>query len=532
MNDSSDTQNLSRKSEENEKLIPKSSIDNNKEIQQKQQIKKKIKERPKGTSGVPNFRVYKSRWLMLLIFSLTTLLNGSMFMGLSSVVDVVAPYYKVSEVNIEWLSNMFMVVYVFVAMPSAFFMSKYGIRVVLTVASGCGAAGAALQYGGYKRRSYYLVVAGQFFAAVAYGNIIQVPGKLSAVWFAPKERGISTSIGVFMNILGVAMGFVQPPHMIPNSNNFDQIQSGIRIFFSSKLALAIFVFVLTVFAFREQPPTPPCHAQMDVEMKVMGFKESLLMLVKDKHFMLMAQAYGIYYGLYVSVSVVVSPLALWKHNTRSGINEQIGWMGFSCNIAAVVSCYVIGVFLDRTSRYKGVAVFLNGCSALTWLAFTMVLTQTTSFRGVFAAYVIFGTVGIPYFASGVEQAAEMTWPVPEGTSSTVILLLGNLYGFVLILGLGSLAEKGYNIEVVFVIFGLYALSTFLLCLTKTELKRSKSENSWINDALLKKRRKKTRSNYGTNTTHNEKWAYIVWTPEKNNTSRYHHHTSTKHHQSP
>lgn len=534
MNHDSITQNNNRQNGngENENLIPKQQPSPT--AYQQQQIKKNATTdtSDKSKNDTPNFQVYKSRWFMLLIFCLTTMLNGSMFMGLGSVVDVVAPYYKVSEVNIEWLSNMFMVVYIFVAMPSAFCMSKYGVRSVLTIASGCGAAGTALQYGGYKRRSYYLVVAGQFFAAIAYGNIIQVPGKLSAVWFAPKERGISTSIGVFMNILGVAIGFVQPAHMIPNTNKLDDIESGIRYFFLSKLAFAILVFALTAFAFKEQPPTPPCHAQMDGETVEPGFKKSLGMLVKDKNFILMAQAYGIYYGLYVGVSVVVSPLVLWKHeNTRADINEQIGWMGFSCNIAAAVSCYVIGVFLDRTSRYKAVAVFLNACSVLAWCAFAVILTQTSSFKGVFAAYVVFGTVGIPYFASGVEQAAEMTYPVPEGTSSTVILQLGNIYGFGLILGLGSLAQKGYHFEVVFVILGLYAFSTFLLCLAKTELKRSKSENAWINDELMDdgKTKKRTRSDYGSNRTDPEKWTYIVWTPDQNSSSRYqHHHTSRLH----
>ena len=489
------------------------------------------KERPKSIADIPNYRVYKSRWLMLLIFCLSTMLNGSMFMGLSPVVGVVGPYYNVSAVNIEWLSNMFMVVYIFVAMPSAFFMSKHGVRAVLTIASGCGAAGAALQYGGYKRRSYLLVVAGQFFAAIAYSNLIQVPGKLSAVWFAPKERGISTSIGVFMNILGVAIGFVQPAHMIPNTDNFDEVESGIRNFFLSKLIIAILVFSLTAFAFREHPPTPPCYTHVDGPDEP-GFKDSLCMMVKDRNFMMMAQAYGIYYGLYVSVSVVVSPLVLWRHEqTQDDINGQIGWMGFSCNIAAVVSCYMLGIFLDRTSRYKGVAVFLNGCSAMAWLTFIMILTRTTSFKGVFAVYVVFGFTGIPYFASGVEQAAEMTFPVPEGTSSTLILQLGNMYGFSLILGLGSLAEKGYHMEVLYIILGLYVLSTLLLCLSKTELKRSKSENAWINDELQEGVKGK-RSDYGTNKktgTSKERWAYIVWAPESNTTK--HKHKSRPNHRS-
>ncbi|XP_066912885.1 uncharacterized MFS-type transporter C09D4.1-like [Clytia hemisphaerica] len=440
-----------------------------------------IKDEKKETNQPPALMVYKSRWLMLLIFCLITMLNGSMFMGLSSVVDTVAPYYGVSQVDIEWLSNMFMVVYVLVAMPSAYCMSKYGVRTILTVAAGCGAAAASLQYGGYRRKSYVFVVVGQFFAAVAYSNILQVPGKLSAVWFAPKERGLSTSIGVFMNILGVASGFVQPTQMIPSTNDFTKVESGLRMFFLSKMILAVFVFALTAFAFREQPPTPPSHSQID-GVEEPGFKDSLKMLFIDKDFLLMAQAYGIYYGLYVGVSVAVSPLVLWKfEHVQKDVNELIGWMGFSCNLAAIISCYLIGSFLDRTSRYKAVALFLNAGSALMWTVFALLLTKTNSFEGVFTAYVVFGIFGIPYFASGVEQAAEMTSPVPEGTSSTVILLLGNIYGFALIYGFGYLTQQGYYLVTVYLILGLYVLSTFFLVVAKTELKRSKAENSLWKD---------------------------------------------------
>jgi len=271
--------------------------------------------------------------------------------------------------------------------------------------------------------------------------------------------------------------------MIPNTTDLKKVENGLRMFFLTKMIFAVVVFALTVFFFKERPPTPSSHAQLESSIEDPAFKNSLKILFTDRNFMMMAQAYGIYFGLYIVVCVVVSPLVLWKYQSViSDVNEQIGWMGFTCNIFAVVSCYFIGIFLDRTSRYKAVAIFLNGSSLLLWLAFIMILTRTKSFEALFAIYAVYGAVSIPYFASGIEQAAEMTYPVSEGTSSMVILYLGNLYGFGLTLGLGHLLQQQYHMVTLYLILALYGLATLFLCISKTELKRKEAEKTYANDA--------------------------------------------------
>ena len=353
-------------------------------------------------------------------------------------------------------------------------MSQYGVRTILTVAAGLDAAATALQFAGSKQGSYQFVVIGQFFAAVAYGNIIQVPGKLSAIWFAPHERGMSTSIRVFMNIMGVAVGFVQPAHMIPVTNDDIEVLAGLKLFFLSRLIAASIIFVLTILLYREHPPTPTSIIEGKKDLE---FFESLKMLYNDLNFHLMAQAYGIYFGLFVAVSVIMPQLVSWQYGIEPKIQHLIGWMGFTCDVAAIVSCLMIGFYLDRYAHHKVVAVFLNGGAMLFWLIFTLILTQTKNFQLLFTVYVLYGLVGIPYFASGVEQAAEMTSPVPEGTSSTVILLLGNLYGFIFIFMFGALVEEGYPLTTVYTILAFYVISTALVAFAKTELKRSEAESA-------------------------------------------------------
>ena len=70
-------------------------------------------------------KVYKRRWLMLLIFSLNTAMNGCLFMAISPINSIVRKYYDVGSVGVEWLSNMCVLSYVFLGLPATALMVRY-----------------------------------------------------------------------------------------------------------------------------------------------------------------------------------------------------------------------------------------------------------------------------------------------------------------------------------------------------------------------------------------------------------------------
>ena len=404
-------------------------------------------------------------------------------MGLSSISNVSARYYNVSTVFIEWLSNMYMVVYVFTALPAAYVMSRVGIRPIMIVGAALDATATGLHYTGYRNVNFHFVMIGQFFAALACGMILQVPGQLSSTWFPENERGTATAIGVFMNILGVAIGFVQPTHMVIDSLDDRRIvEMGLKHLYLSQMIVVIIVFIVTSLFFQNEPPSPPIILQpiTDADAK---FVDTLKALVKDKNFLLMSQAYGIYYGLYATFSVLLNSYV--TSSFPNGYATTVGWMGFSCDSLAIFSCLFIGLWLDRYHRHKAMAVLLNTCSLITWLAFILILTRAPNIVGLFVMYSVLGVVGVPYFSCGIEQAAEMTYPVPEGTSSAVILILGNLYGFIFILVLGELNQAGHIQLSGFIIAGLYLLSTALSCISKTDLRRRHAAEEAEADRLSK-----------------------------------------------
>lgn len=413
-----------------------------------------------------NVVTYKSRWLILFIFSMNTMMNGLLFMSLSPINNIACNYYRVESDKIEWLSNLFMLTYTILALPSSYLMSRWGVRPVIMIASCLHVISASFHYAGYHRDRFWLVLGGQGFAAVAFCMILQVPGKLSSVWFPENEGATATSIGVFMNLFGVSVGFLQPSMMVEESEDMTVIQTGLTRFFSSQLVITVVIALLTS-AFKEQPPTP---ARSHSYSEAISFSKSLKLLWHNKDFVILSQSYGIYYGLFVTFSVLVNPLITSKF--PHGYEHSLGWMGFSCDMAAIVACLLIGIMLDMYHVYRLTAVLLNVLSMLVWLSFVLVLTNTADFTGIFALYVAVGVFGVPFFASGIEQAAEMTYPVSEETSSTIILILGNLYGFIFIAVLGMEAEINHTKIAGYAMVGLYFISTVLAFFTKTELKRS------------------------------------------------------------
>lgn len=412
--------------------------------------------------------VYKRRWLMLFIFSLNTAMNGCLFMSLSPINDIVRKYYDVRSVGIEWLSNMCVITYVLLSLPSTYIITKWGIRPVIFNAATCNFVATALHFAGYRRDRFYLVVIGQVFAAVAYSTILQMPGKLSSLWFPEHERATATSIGVVMNLFGVAIGFMQPSMMVkPRASG--AIESEIKVFYLSQLAMSSIILFITCF-YREKPPTPPSPAS---NREPLTFIESLKLLWRNKYFIFLSQSYGIYFALFVAIFVLVNPLVTMKFS--DGYETSIGWMGFWNNMVAIVAFISIGRLLDKFRKYQITAIILNLASMCLWLAFVITLTNTNNFTAIYIMYVVLGVCFVPYFAVGIEQAAEMTYPVSEVTSSSVMLLLGNIYAFIFIIAFGILTQYHYIRVVGYFMVGLYLVSTSLAGFAKTELNRLVSE---------------------------------------------------------
>jgi FLVCR family feline leukemia virus subgroup C receptor-related protein len=72
--------------------------------------------------------------------------------------------------------------------------------------------------------------------------ILGVPPRLAAVWFGPAQVSTACSMGVFGNQLGIALGFLLPPIIVPNGRS-SEVGACLLALFAGSAALNVVVFL-------------------------------------------------------------------------------------------------------------------------------------------------------------------------------------------------------------------------------------------------------------------------------------------------
>ena len=228
--------------------------------------------------------------------------------------------------------------------------------------------------------------------------------------------------------------------------------------------------LLTFIFFKDAPLTSSCSSSIVNE----PFFRCVIKLLSSKHFVLMSQAYAICFGLMTAYGVLLSTLMTRKFH--GNVTDIVGWMGFANNVFGIFGGLIVGIIMDKIKKIYCMAVFLNFSSTILLLAFIIILEKTSNLYGVFIMFTVYGVFGFPYLSLGLEQAAEITYPAPETTSSAFILILGNVYGLCFSSIFGYLIQCG-KIEVVYYTsVGLNVLATVFTFVSKTKMRRSLIES--------------------------------------------------------
>ncbi len=477
------------------------------------------------------YTLYKRRWLILAVYSLISMANEVIWISLSSINNIVKVYYGVSSLAVNWLSMIYLAMFICVAFTS-YILDNYGLRFTIIIGAALNGIRSCLRCIGSSRDGFIFVFLGSAFSALAQTFLLFIPPRLAAAWFGEHERATASAIGVLMTMSGVAVGFLMGT-MVPNSQDMD---NAVRIALSKMLitqavVCSVLVILAVVFV-QDAPPTPPSRSQelfrqikegsllkkvlergntpfprndeqlknyatinaengqtkeaqnsdADVgdmtskirSLKIPNLRESILILSKDISFHLLCQAYAIYYALICAYSTILNQMIITKH---PGKEKEIGYLGFSANLLGVSGMFLNGIWLDKTKRFRTLSISVNIICALTILIFTLLLTYHDNFTILFISFCVFGLFSYPYMSAGLEHAAEITYPIPEGTTSGILLLSGSIYGIIIIYIFGAVLERKASGVVGYIMVALYFICTVLTTIGKAPLKRSEADKT-------------------------------------------------------
>jgi sugar phosphate permease len=348
-------------------------------------------------------RVYGYRWVVLGAFMAVNLTIQMLWISYAPVSSRAMHYYGVSDVAVGALAMTFMIAYLPISFPASYLIDTRGFR----VAAGFGAllAGVAGVTRGLAGANFALVVAATIGAAIAQPFLLNAWTTLSGHWFARSQRATAVSLVTLANLVGTGVGMALTPVLV-HSMSIGTVQ----LWYGAAALLAGLVFVAVA---RDRPPTAPePDADEARALAIGGIRHALRTGPFLVFLALVFVAMGVFNGLSTWVEDIVRP--------RGFSSSDAGNLGALLLLGGVIGAVVLSALSDRTGRR---VPFLG--TALVVAAPALVGVAVADSRlGLFASAFALGFFMTSALPIGMQYAAEITYPTPEGTSNGLIQLAG------------------------------------------------------------------------------------------------------------
>lgn len=361
-------------------------------------------------------KVYGARWLVLAVFVVMAAMTQVLWLTFAPITGAAAAFYGRSDLMIGLLSMVFMIVYIAAAIPAAWAIDTWGFK----AAAGLGAVLSAVfaLVRGLFAANYTVVLIGQIGIALGQPLVIGAITKVAARWFPARERATASGLGTLALYIGPLAAMLLSPGLF--------LRLGMsRMLLIYGLAMAASAVLFLAIA-REHPPTP---AGSDARTLMFDGLKSML---RNRDFLLLLVIFFLGLGLFNSVSTWVEDIVRPR-----GFNiSQAGVLGALMLAGGIAGAIAIPLASDKLRRRKPFVVLallglLPGLAGMTFAASAGLLFLSGFAFGFFLLSA--GPIAFQY-------AAEITHPAPEGTSNSLLILMGQVSGIAFIMGMDALKD--------------------------------------------------------------------------------------------
>ncbi|XP_041459022.1 solute carrier family 49 member 4 homolog [Lytechinus variegatus] len=408
-----------------------------------------------------DYVVYKERWYILILFSVTALLYLCTW-------NTWGPIENTASIVLQWGPGQFALLAnwgPFSFLPSALLFSwllhAKGLRVSLLVSGGLLVMGCGIRcIPAPVCMMKWTMNIGHIFIGLSGPVLMSAVTAISATWFPTNERTTATAIAATAPYIGLAGSFIIGPLIVTeihspttgsplttsgnHSDEYyideDEIQKHlqeIRNLMYIEFGVIAAVYLLTLVRFPAKPLTPPSASAVREREDM---KAGIIALLKKVSFWIPALAYacitGVFYGWTAQLGAIFGD----KVSQTSS-----GWMGFYTNLASLVGGAITGRFADHfAGKMKPILLFLILISSfcLTWAI--LIVNEYINFNldCLYAAVVLFGLFlnsTIPLF---LEITVEGAFPIGEETTTILMTMLNNVttLGFLILPMIPSIVD--------------------------------------------------------------------------------------------
>jgi len=215
---------------------------------------------------------------------------------------------------------------------------------------------------------------------------------------------------------------------------------------SPVVAILFFIFA------KDRPPTPP--SALEQEPRTLVY-DGLVEALKRRTFIHLLILFLIGLGIFNAVTTWVEDIVRPRGFSVVEAGTVGGVMVFSGIFGAIIMPYLSDQANKRTPFIR--AVVIGSIIGL------IGITYAGSFGMLLISAFIFGFFLLSAGPLGFQYGAEITYPIPEGTSNGLLLLVGQVSGIIFILGMDIMKDPvtGSMSLPLTILIGLFLVALFL-----------------------------------------------------------------------
>lgn len=393
------------------------------------------------------YKIYPYRWIILLSMIPILATINVFWLTFAPITDIAKDFYHVSPLSIAFLSMAYMIVYIVAAPFASWLVDSKGFRAAMGVGALISALFGMLR--GVFASNFTAVIIFQIGVAIAQPFLVNSITKVAARWFPLRERATATGIATMATYVGMIVAMVLTPWLTDTLG----LERMLLVYGYAAIACAVIFLVFS----RERPPTLPGPGEELVNR--LNLKD-LRGLLHKSNFVILIILFFIVMGIFNAVMTWVENIL----NPRGISSVQAGLIGGLLVVAGLIGALVLPLISDQIRKRVPLLVWsllavIPGFLGLTFFKSYAWLLVSASIMGFFVMGM--GPVGFQY-------GAEVAYPVPEGTSYGILMMMGQISGIIFIYAMDALrSPSGDMTTSLLFLIGLMFVS-FLLALRLKE----------------------------------------------------------------
>jgi Sugar phosphate permease len=425
--------------------------------------------KPLNDSSTIEYKVYPQRYLISALFSFSLIFTCIMLNCFNPILTNLKDIYDITLFQANFGTSLISpAIYPIANFIANYVLDEYGLKLGMGIANTCLIMGFIFRF--FSASGFLYIVLGQTMGALAFPFLLGTPQKISAEWYRPNDRGMSTTILSVMNFVGIALGYAIPAFFLNKDTKGQEGLERVSQMTQLQAYIAVPLLVMSLILFQSKPPTPPSKA---AETKKLPFKDSLKSLLADKNYLIFCISSGLNWGSFLAAGVVIQPIL-----EPFGYGpDDISIYGAAITLCGLVGSIVFGGYVGKTKKYKRTIIILTSVANCI-LLLSYPLAQTGSFIILGLGLAGYGMLLLPFLPIALEYVCELTFPVAEVTSAGLMIVCSQLF----YAGLGVLIDfivetesKQNSLIAMTIMFGVGSLGTIGQIITKEVLKRDLAE---------------------------------------------------------